>query len=198
MARVMSISDSTVGCIWRANGLKPHRVDTFKVSNDPEFADQLETIVGRYLNPPEHALVSSVDEKSQIQELDRTQPGLPMKKGRGQTMTHDYKRNGTTTLFAALNPQRRGLWPMPAEAPLSGQGWHKFLRMIDEAVAADKEIYLICDNGFLYRQPSRGLERFRLYCSQPRRSSMLSHPFAKCANGWGTPKILLRLESKTL
>ena len=87
MAREMGISDSTVGRIWRANGLKPHRVDSFKVSNDPEFANKLEAIVGLYLNPPEHALVLSVDEKSQIQALDRTQPGLPMKKGRGTTMT---------------------------------------------------------------------------------------------------------------
>src|SRR5258708_13371421 len=103
MARQVGISDSTVGRIWKANGLKPHRIDSFKVSNDPEFANKLEAIVGLYLNPPEHALVLSVDEKSQIQALDRTQPGLPMKKGRGATMTHDYKRNGTTTLFAALN-----------------------------------------------------------------------------------------------
>ncbi len=92
-----------MGRIWRAHGLKPHRVKTFKLSNDPRFAEKLDDIVGLYLNPPEHALVLSLDEKSQIQALDRTQPGLPLKKGRGQTMTHDYKRNGTTTLFAALN-----------------------------------------------------------------------------------------------
>ena len=103
MAREVGISEASVRRIWRAHGLKPHRVETFKVSNDPNFAAKLEDIVGLYLNPPEHALVLSVDEKSQIQALDRTQPGLPMKKGRGQTMTHDYKRNGTTTLFAALN-----------------------------------------------------------------------------------------------
>lgn len=93
----MNISESTVGRIWEANGLKPHRVDTSKVSNDPNFADKLEAIVCLYLNPPEHALVLSVDEKTQMQALDRTQPGLPMKKGRCKTMTHDYKRNGTTT-----------------------------------------------------------------------------------------------------
>ena len=121
MAREVGISDSTVGRIWKANGLKPYRIDSFKVSNDPEFASKLEAIVGLYLNPPEHALVLSVDEKSQIQALDRTQPGLPMKKGRGATMTHDYKRNGTTTLFAALNNRQwRGLRPVPAEAPSSG------------------------------------------------------------------------------
>ena len=145
MARAMSISDSTVGRIWRANGLKPHRVDTFKVSNDPNFADKLEAIVGLYLNPPEHALVLSVDEKSQIQALDRTQPGLPMKKGRGQTMTHDYKRNGTTTLFAALNPANGEVYGLRQQKHRH-QEWLKFLRMIDQTVAADKEIYLICDN----------------------------------------------------
>jgi hypothetical protein len=102
MAKEMGISKASVSRIWRAHGLKPHRVDSFKVSNDPRFAEKLEDVVGLYLNPPEHALVLSVDEKSQIQALDRTQPGLPMKKGRGETMTHDYKRNGTTTLFAAL------------------------------------------------------------------------------------------------
>jgi len=103
MAQEMGVSKASVSRIWRANGLKPHRVESFKVSNDPLFADKLEAIVGLYLNPPEHALVLSVDEKSQIQALDRTQPGLPLKKSRCQTMTHDYKRNGTTTLFAALN-----------------------------------------------------------------------------------------------
>jgi transposase len=145
MARAMSISDSTVGRIWRANGLKPHRVDTFKVSNDPDFADKLEAIVGLYLNPPEHALVLSVDEKSQIQALDRTQPGLPMKKGRGQTMTHDYKRNGTTTLFAALNPANGEVYGL-CQQKHRHQEWLRFLRMIDQTVDADKEIYLICDN----------------------------------------------------
>lgn len=98
MAREVGISEASVRRIWRAHGLKPHRVESFKIRNDPKFAAKLEDIVGLYLNPPEHALVLSVDEKSQIQALDRTQPGLPMKKGRGQTMTHDYKRNGTTTL----------------------------------------------------------------------------------------------------
>ena len=145
MARAMSISDSTVGRIWRANGLKPHRVDTFKVRNDPDFADKLEAIVGLYLNPPEHALVLSVDEKSQIQALDRTQPGLPMKKGRGQTMTHDYKRNGTTTLFAALNPANGEVYGL-CQQKHRHQEWLRFLRMIDQTVDADKEIYLICDN----------------------------------------------------
>lgn len=103
IAAAVGISEASVRRIWRAHGLKPHRVETFKISNDPEFAEKLEDIVGLYLNPPEHALVLCADEKSQIQALDRTQPGLPLKRGRGATMTHDYKRNGTATLFAALN-----------------------------------------------------------------------------------------------
>src|SRR5438034_11095782 len=98
MARAAGVSEATVRRIWRAHGLKPHRVRSFKLSNDPQFAEKLEEIVGLYLNPPEHALVLSLDEKSQIQALDRTQPGLPLKKAKGQTMTHDYKRHVTTTL----------------------------------------------------------------------------------------------------
>ena len=102
MAKLVGISASSVQRIWRAHGLQPHRVRAFKLSNDPRFAEKLRAIVGLYVDPPAHAIVLSVDEKSQIQALDRTQPGLPMKKGRLATMTHDYKRNGTTTLFAAL------------------------------------------------------------------------------------------------
>ena len=103
MARAVGISHTSVQNIWRAHGLKPHLVDSFKVSNDPAFAEKVEDVVGLYLDPPDKAVVFSVDEKSQIQALDRSQPGLPMKKGRAGTMTHDYKRHGTTTLFAALN-----------------------------------------------------------------------------------------------
>ena len=145
MAKEMSISKASVSRIWRANGLKPHRVESFKVSNDPHFADKLEAIVGLYLNPPEHALVLSVDEKSQIQALDRTQPGLPLKKGRGQTMTHDYKRNGTTTLFAALNTANGEVYGL-CQQKHRHQEWLRFLRMIDQTIPANKEIYLICDN----------------------------------------------------
>ena len=145
MAREMGISKASVSRIWRASGLKPHRVESFKVSNDPDFADKLEDIVGLYLNPPEHALVLCVDEKSQIQALDRTQPGLPMKKGRGATMTHDYKRNGTTTLFAALNTANGEVFGLCQEKRRH-QEWLKFLRMIDQTIPANKQIYLICDN----------------------------------------------------
>src|SRR5450432_1353337 len=145
MALEMGISKASVSRIWRASGLKPHRVESFKVSNDPNFADKLEAIVGLYLNPPEHALVLCVDEKSQIQALDRTQPGLPMKKGRGATMTHDYKRNGTTTLFAALNTANGEVFGLCQEKHRH-QEWLKFLRLIDQAMPSEKEIYLICDN----------------------------------------------------
>ena len=103
MAREVGISVSSVQRIWRAHGLRPHRVRQFKLSNDPMFVEKLRDVVGLYVDPPAHAIVLSFDEKSQIQALDRTQPGLPLKKGRLGTMTHDYKRNGTTTLFAALN-----------------------------------------------------------------------------------------------
>ena len=103
LAARLGISDTTVLKVWRANGLKPHLIETFKVSRDPKFVEKLEDIVGLYMSPPEHALVLCCDEKSQVQALDRTQPGLPLKKGRAQTMTHDYKRHGTTTLFAAMS-----------------------------------------------------------------------------------------------
>ena len=103
LAKRAKVGATTVRRIWRAHGLKPHLIETFKVSRDPKFVEKLEDVVGLYLSPPEHALVLCCDEKSQVQALDRTQPGLPLKKGRAATMTHDYKRNGTTTLFAALN-----------------------------------------------------------------------------------------------
>jgi transposase len=103
MAKEIGISASSVQRIWHAHGLQPHRFRRFKLSNDPNFVEKLRDVVGLYVDPPAHAIVLSFDEKSQIQALDRTQPGLPMKKGRAGTMTHDYKRHGTTTLFAALN-----------------------------------------------------------------------------------------------
>src|ERR1700689_550188 len=152
MAREVGISEASVRRIWHAHGLKPHLVKTFKVSRDPEFAGKLEAIVGLYLNPPEHALVLCVDEKSQIQALDRTQPGLPLKKGRGQTMTHDYKRNGTTTLFAALDTATGEVYGL-CQQRHRHQEWLRFLRMIDQTVPADKQIYLICDNYSTHKHP---------------------------------------------
>jgi transposase len=145
MAAAVGVSEATVRRIWHAHGLKPHLVKTFKVSNDPEFADKLEAIVGLYLNPPEHAVVLCVDEKSQIQALDRRQPGLPLKKGRCGTMTHDYKRNGTATLFAALNAADGTVISM-CDHRHRHQEWLKFLRVIDDVTPAEKELHLIADN----------------------------------------------------
>jgi transposase len=152
MAEVAGVSRHVVHQIWRANGLKPHRVRGFKLSNDPNFAEKLEDIVGLYLNPPERAIVLSLDEKSQIQALDRTQPGLPMKPGRCGTMTHDYKRNGTTTLFAALNTLDGSTitTTMPRHRH---QEWLKFLKLVESQVPKDKAIHIICDNYATHKHP---------------------------------------------
>jgi transposase len=160
MAAVTGISEATIRRIWHAHGLKPHLVKTFKVSNDPQFAEKLETIVGLYLNPPEHAIVLCVDEKSQIQALDRTQPGLPIKKGRCGTMTHDYKRNGTTTLFAALNTLDGTVISM-CDDRHRHQEWLKFLRVIDELNPDAEAIHLIADNYATHKHPKvqRWLDR---------------------------------------
>lgn len=152
MAAAAGISEASVRRIWRAHGLKPHRVHTFKLSNDPRFAEKLEDVVGLYLNPPEHALVLSLDEKSQIQALDRTQPGLPMKKGRAQTMTHDYKRHGTTTLFAALNTLDGTVMATCMDRHRH-QEWLKFLRLIDRQTPHDKQLHLIVDNYATHKHP---------------------------------------------
>ena len=145
MAAEMGISEATVRRIWRAHGLKPHLVESFKVSKDKRFAEKLEDIVGLYLNPPEHAIVMCVDEKSQIQALDRTQPGLPLKRGRCGTMTHDYKRNGTATLFAALNVADGTVISM-CDDRHRHQEWLQFLRVIDQVTPAGKALHLIADN----------------------------------------------------
>ena len=151
MAAVAGISEASVRRIWRSHGLKPHRVETFKLSNDARFAERLEDIVGLYRNPPEHAL--SLDEKSQIQALDRTQPALPMKKGRVHTMTHDYKRHGTTTLFAALNTLDGSVMATCMEHHRH-QEWLKFLRLIDRQTPADKQLHLIVDNYATHKHPT--------------------------------------------
>ena len=121
MAKNQGVSKSTVSNIWRSHNLKPHRVKTFKLSRDPKFLEKLTDVVGLYLNPPQQAIVLCVDEKSQIQALDRTQPGLPLKKGRCGTMTHDYNRHGTTTLFAALE-FLQGAGDRPVSGPPSPSG----------------------------------------------------------------------------
>lgn len=152
MAAQLKVSQSSVSRHWRAQGLKPHRVETFKVSRDPHFAEKLEDIVGLYLSPPEHALVLCCDEKSQVQALDRTQPGLPLKKGRAATMTHDYKRHGTTTLFAALNTLDGSLISR-CEQRHRHEEWLKFLRQINRETPKDKSVHLICDNYATHKHP---------------------------------------------
>lgn len=152
MAKAAGLSEKSVRRIWHSHGLKPHLARTFKVSNDPQFAEKLEAIVGLYLNPPEHAIVLCLDEKSQIQALDRTQPGLPLKKGRCGTMTHDYKRNGTATLFAAMNTLDGTVSSM-CDDRHRHQEWLKFLRVIDEVTPSGKEIHLIADNYATHKHP---------------------------------------------
>jgi transposase len=152
MAKAAGISVSSVQRIWRAHGLRPHLVRRFKLSNDPQFAAKLREIVGLYVNPPDHAIVLSVDEKSQIQALDRTQPGLPMKKGRAGTITHDYKRHGVTTLFAALDV---------LEGKVIGQcmkrhrhqEFIRFLNVIDAKVPKMKAVHIIVDNYATHKHP---------------------------------------------
>ena len=145
MAKVAGLSATTVRAIWRTHGLKPHLVRGFKLSNDKRFVEKLEDIVGLYLNAPEHALVLSCDEKSQIQALDRSQPGLPLRQGKIATQTHDYKRHGTTTLFAALS-LADGKVIGTCQKRHRHQEWLKFLRLIDEQTPPQQELHLIVDN----------------------------------------------------
>jgi len=152
MAAAAGISHTSVQRVWHAHGLKPHRVKTFKVSRDKNFAAKVEDVVGLYLNPPDKALVLCVDEKSQIQALDRTQPGLPMKKGRAGTMTHDYKRNGTTTLFAALDMLTGKVIGtcMPRHRH---REFLRFLKLIDHQTAG-LDLHLVVDNYATHKTPA--------------------------------------------
>jgi transposase len=152
MAEVSGLSLRTVQRIWASHDLQPHRMRTFKRSTDPEFAAKLEAIVGLYLDPPAHSLVLSLDEKSQIQALDRTQPGLPIKPGKAGTMTHDYKRNGTTTLFAALNVLD-GKVIGRCMARHRHQEFLRFLGAIEREVPAGKVIHAILDNYAAHKHP---------------------------------------------
>ena len=145
MADVAGVSLTSVQRIWKAFGLAPHRMRTFKLSNDPKFAAKVRDIVGLYVDPPAHALVLSIDEKSQIQALDRTQPGLPMKKGRAGTMTHDYKRHGVTTLFAAFNVLDGKVIGRCMQRHRH-QEFIRFLNTVERQVAPDKAIHVILDN----------------------------------------------------
>ena len=152
VAKAAGVSLRAVQRIWQANRLQPHRVRTFKTSNDPAFAEKVEDVVGLYINPPVHAVVVSIDEKSQIQALDRTQPGLPMKPGKCGTMTHDYKRHGTTTLFAALNILDGTVVGrcMPSH---THKEFIKFLNAVERAVWPGKIIHAIADNYATHKHP---------------------------------------------
>jgi transposase len=152
MAKASGISRSSVQRIWDAHGLKPHLVKTFKLSRDKHFIEKLRDVVGLYLNPPENALVFCVDEKSQIQALDRTQPSLPLKKGRAGTMTHDYKRNGTTTLFAALNVLKGAVIGECMQRHRH-QEFLKFLKKIDRETLPELDLHLIVDNYGTHKHP---------------------------------------------
>ena len=153
MAAELGVSAASVSRHWRANGLKPHVVRGFKVSRDPQFVEKLEDIVALYMSPPEHVMVLCCDEKSQVQALDRTQPGLPLKKGRAETMTHDYKRNGTTTLFAALNVLDGRVIGQCQKRHTHAE-WLKFLRKINRETPKDKTLHLIADNYATHKHPA--------------------------------------------
>jgi transposase len=152
MAKVIGISHTSVQRIWAEAGLKPHLVRRFKISNDPHFEEKVTDVVGLYMNPPDKALVLCVDEKSQIQALDRTQPGLPLKKGRAATMTHDYKRHGTTTLFAALDV-KSGLVIGECQPRHRGKEFIRFLKLIDRIVEKHLDIHLVLDNYGSHKTP---------------------------------------------
>jgi transposase len=153
MAKAEGVSHATIQRIWDAHGLQPHRVETFKLSKDKRFVEKLTDVVGVYLNPPDKAVVLCVDEKSQVQALDRTQPGLPMKKGRCGTMTHDYKRNGTTTLFAALNVLEGKVigscYPRHRNTEFL-----KFLRTINREIPKGLNIHMVLDNYGTHNHPN--------------------------------------------
>lgn len=152
LAEELGVSQSMVHRVWKANGLRPHLVKTFKLSRDPHFEDKLIDVVGLYLNPPEKALVISADEKTQIQALDRTQPSLPLVPGRCGTMTHDYKRNGTTTLFAAID-MTQGKVIASCMPRHRHQEWIKFLKQIDAETPKDLDLHLIVDNYATHKHP---------------------------------------------
>jgi transposase len=177
LAKALGCSDTLVQRVWKDNGLQPHRTKSFKVSNDPRFAEKLVDVVGLYLDPPQHALVLSCDEKSQIQALDRTQKSLPIYPGRLKTLTHDYKRNGTTTLFAAIELAAGKIIAecMPRHRH---QEWIKFLKKIDAETPPDLDLHLIVDNYATHKHPKvlawlRRHSRFHLHFT-PTSSSWLN------------------------
>ena len=152
MAKAVGVSPATVQRIWSGRGLKPHLVKTFKLSNDPQFEEKLIDVVGLYLNPPENAVVLCMDEKTSVQALDRTQASLPMKRGRAGTFTHDYKRNGTTTLFAALD-LLEGTVIGECHARHRHQEFLAFLRRLDRSYPPELQLHLIVDNYGTHTHP---------------------------------------------
>jgi transposase len=177
LARQLGIGKDSVARIWRDHELKPWRVDTFKISNDPRFEEKLVDVVGLYLDPPEAAVVFSFDEKTQCQALDRTQPSLPMRPGRAGTMTHDYKRNGTTDLFAALNVAT-GEVLSDYRKRHTGADVLSFFKLIDANVARDLEIHLILDNLSAHKAPE-----VKQWLADPKRARWHLH-FTPTSSSW--------------
>jgi transposase len=177
MAKHMGISHDTVARIWKDHGLKPWKLDTFKVSTDPHFEEKLVDVVGLYMNPPERAVVFSFDEKTQVQALDRTQPSLPMKKGRGATMTHDYKRHGTTDLFAAMNVAT-GHVLYDTKTRHSSKEVLDFFRFIDLHVAPELEIHVVLDNLSAHKA-----EPVAKWLAHPKRARWHLH-FTPTSSSW--------------
>ncbi len=177
MAEAGGVSPATVQRIWSTRGLKPHRVKTFTLSNSKRFEEKLVDVVGLYMNPPDKAIVLCMDEKSQIQALDRTQPSLPMKKGRAATMTHDYKRNGTTTLFAALNVLT-GVVIGQCLPRHRNDEFVKFLRRIDRQTPKGLQVHLIFDNHATHKRPNADVEAWLV--KHPR----FHHHFTPTSSSW--------------
>jgi transposase len=177
MADRHGISKDSVARIWRDHGLKPWKVDTFKVSNDPDFENKLIDVVGLYLDPPERAVVFSFDEKTQVQALDRTQPSLPMKKGRGETMTHDYKRNGTVDLFAALNVGT-GEVLYDTRKRHTAKDVLAFFKLIDLHVPKELEVHVVLDNLSAHKAPE-----VREWLAHPKRQRWHLH-FTPTSSSW--------------
>ena len=177
MAKAQGVSKATVNRIWQSHQIKPHRIKGFKLSRDPHCLEKLTEVVGLYLNPPQKALVLCVDGKSQIQALDRTQSGLPLKKGRCGTMTHDYKRNGTPTLFAALEVAQ-GKVIGQCYARHRHQEFLKFLQRLDAEFAGDVKLHVVMDNYGTHKHPrvQRWLKRHERFIPHfvPTRSSWLN------------------------
>ena len=177
LARRVGIGKDSVGQIWKDHDLKPWKVETFKISNDPAFEEKLVDVVGLYLNPPERAVVFSVDEKTQCQALDRTQPGLPMRPGRAGTMTHDYKRNGTTDLYAALNIAT-GQMLTDCRDRHTAKDFVRFLRIIDRNVPVQLDVHLVLDNLSAHKAPE-----VQAWLAHPQRRRFHLH-FTPTSSSW--------------